>query len=197
MCGRVERSGNRNDRTGRSHRHRSGRIPGPRGMDLWRLLSSLSDRPQERFLELALRYGRCIGFRFAQLEGQVILATLAQSFSVRLKPGQEVVPEARLNLPPRMVSTCTWNRAGRQRRPPRPSHTDATARTWSSRRSVSPDPVTRVPDNRRHPWAARAGARHRAPRAVARGSRVPPRSRAALRPGGVHAVPGRDGRPGE
>ena len=78
-----------------------GRIPGPRGMDLWRFLSSLSDRPQERFLELALRYGRCIGFRFAQLEGQVILATLAQSFSVRLKPGQEVVPEARLNLPPR------------------------------------------------------------------------------------------------
>jgi cytochrome P450 len=39
--------------------------------------------------------------RFALLEAQMILATLAQSFSVRLKPGHEVVPEARLNLPPR------------------------------------------------------------------------------------------------
>jgi cytochrome P450 len=44
---------------------------------------------------------RCIGLRFALMEGQLILATLAQSFTVSLQPGHVVVPAPRLNLPPK------------------------------------------------------------------------------------------------
>ena len=44
---------------------------------------------------------RCIGFRFALMEGQLLLATLARSFTVRLAPGHPVVTAPRLNLPPK------------------------------------------------------------------------------------------------
>ena len=44
---------------------------------------------------------RCIGMRFALLEGQLILAVLGQSFSARLKPGHTVEPVARVTLAPR------------------------------------------------------------------------------------------------
>lgn len=43
---------------------------------------------------------RCVGMRFALLEGQLMLATLAQSFSVRQVPGAEVRPKVRVTLQP-------------------------------------------------------------------------------------------------
>ncbi len=43
---------------------------------------------------------RCVGMRFAQLEGQLMLSILGQSFAVRPKPGAETRPRARLNLQP-------------------------------------------------------------------------------------------------
>ena len=44
---------------------------------------------------------QCIGSHFALMEGQVILATLAQRFDVELEPGQEVLPDATFTLRPR------------------------------------------------------------------------------------------------
>jgi cytochrome P450 len=58
-------------------------------------------RPQYAFFPFGGGPRRCIGFRFAMLEGQLIIATLAQSFRTRLKPGHPVEPVARLNFPPK------------------------------------------------------------------------------------------------
>jgi cytochrome P450 len=44
---------------------------------------------------------RCVGLRVGMLEGQLMLATLAQGFTVRLKPGHAAVPGPRLNMPPK------------------------------------------------------------------------------------------------
>ena len=58
-------------------------------------------RPQYAYFPFGGGPRRCIGFRFAMLEGQLILAALAQSFTLRLKPGHPVEPIARLNYPPK------------------------------------------------------------------------------------------------
>jgi cytochrome P450 len=106
-------------------------IPGPRGLTKWRLLPELAKRPHEVLRELTDEYGdivrlsfpretfvllanpdyvehvsstiaiSCIGLKFALMEGQLILATLAQTLTVRLTPGHVVVPAPRLNLPPK------------------------------------------------------------------------------------------------
>jgi cytochrome P450 len=57
-------------------------------------------RPPYAYLPFGGGPRRCVGMRFAQLEGQLILAALAQSFAVRLKPGVDVRPTARVTLQP-------------------------------------------------------------------------------------------------
>jgi cytochrome P450 len=58
-------------------------------------------RPHYAYLPFGGGPRRCVGMRFAQIEGQLIIAILAQSFAVRLKPGWEVRPTARVTLQPR------------------------------------------------------------------------------------------------
>lgn len=58
-------------------------------------------RPQYAYFPFGGGPRRCIGFRVGLLEGQLMLATLAQSFAVRLKPGHPVVPGPRVNMPPK------------------------------------------------------------------------------------------------
>ncbi|NDJ63250.1 MAG: cytochrome P450 [Chloroflexi bacterium] len=43
----------------------------------------------------------CIGNSFAMMETQLVLATMAQRFQLKLVPGQEIVPEALITLRPR------------------------------------------------------------------------------------------------
>jgi cytochrome P450 len=65
------------------------------------LPDAVATRPQYAFFPFGGGPRRCIGLRFAFLEAQLILATLAQSFVVRPKPGHPVEAAARLNLPPK------------------------------------------------------------------------------------------------
>ena len=65
------------------------------------LPDEVAKRPQYAFFPFGGGPRRCIGLRFAFLEAQLILATLAQSFVVRPRPGHPVEAAARLNLPPK------------------------------------------------------------------------------------------------
>ncbi len=65
------------------------------------LPDEVAKRPQYAFFPFGGGPRRCIGLRFAFLEAQLILATLAQSFVVRPRPGHPVEASARLNLPPK------------------------------------------------------------------------------------------------
>ena len=58
-------------------------------------------RPQYAYFPFGGGPRRCVGFRVGMLEGQLMLATLAQAFTVRLEPGHRVVPGPRLNMPPK------------------------------------------------------------------------------------------------
>lgn len=58
-------------------------------------------RPQYAYFPFGGGPRRCVGFRVGLLEGQLMLATFAQSFTVRLTPGHPVEPNPRVNMPPR------------------------------------------------------------------------------------------------
>jgi cytochrome P450 len=60
-----------------------------------------SDRPRFAYLPFGGGPRQCIGNIFAQIEAQLILATVAQRFSLRLAPGQRVEPELKLVLEPK------------------------------------------------------------------------------------------------
>ena len=52
----------------------------------------------------------CIGSNFALMEAQLVLATVAQRYRLRLTPGHPVVPEAKLTLRPRYGMPMTLQR---------------------------------------------------------------------------------------
>jgi cytochrome P450 len=52
----------------------------------------------------------CIGSNFALMEMQLILATIAQRYKLRLVPGRPVEPEALLSLRPRYGLPMTLHR---------------------------------------------------------------------------------------
>jgi cytochrome P450 len=58
-----------------------------------------ADRPAYTFFPFGGGPRRCIGMRFAMMEGVLFLAVLSQSFSVRLKPGHPMVMGPKVNLP--------------------------------------------------------------------------------------------------
>ncbi len=58
-------------------------------------------RPQYVYFPFGGGPRRCIGMRFSMMQGPLMLAALAQSFSARPKPGHPVEPAPRLNLPPK------------------------------------------------------------------------------------------------
>ncbi len=52
----------------------------------------------------------CIGNNFALMEAQLVLATVAQRYRLRLVPGHPVVPEAKITLRPRYGMPMTLQR---------------------------------------------------------------------------------------
>lgn len=58
-------------------------------------------RPKFAFFPFGAGPRQCIGEGFAWMEGTLLLATLAQSFTLRLVPGPQVEPEALLTLRPK------------------------------------------------------------------------------------------------
>jgi cytochrome P450 len=60
-----------------------------------------AERPQYAYFPFGGGPRRCVGMRFALMQGPLMLASLAQSFRPRLKPGHPVEPWPRLNLPPK------------------------------------------------------------------------------------------------
>ena len=62
------------------------------------------ERVAERLRGAYIPFGsgprQCIGQSFAMVEGQLVLATIAQQFRLQLVPGRTVEPEARLTLRP-------------------------------------------------------------------------------------------------
>lgn len=58
-------------------------------------------RPQYAYFPFGGGPRRCVGLRVGLLEGQIMIATLAQTFNVRLNPGHPVVPGPRVNMPPK------------------------------------------------------------------------------------------------
>lgn len=58
-------------------------------------------RPKYAYFPFGAGPRQCIGEGFAWMEGTLILATLAQQFTLRLAPGHRVEPEALLTLRPR------------------------------------------------------------------------------------------------
>jgi cytochrome P450 len=57
--------------------------------------------PRGAYLPFGAGIRTCIGNHFALLEGQLVLATLAQHAKLEVLPGQPVVPELNINLRPR------------------------------------------------------------------------------------------------
>ena len=57
--------------------------------------------PRGAYLPFGAGIRTCIGNHFALLEGQLVLATLAQKVSFEVLPGQPIVPELNINLRPK------------------------------------------------------------------------------------------------
>lgn len=74
----------------------------PEGVDPDRFSPERSaQRPELAYFPFGGGPRNCIGQRLAELETSVLLATLAQRYSLRLVPGRPVVPQATLSLRPR------------------------------------------------------------------------------------------------
>lgn len=58
-------------------------------------------RPQFAYFPFAGGPRQCIGNNFALMEAQLVLATIAQRYRLRLVPGQRIVPEPMITLRPR------------------------------------------------------------------------------------------------
>lgn len=67
-------------------------------------------RPRFAYLPFGAGPRLCIGNNFAMLEGQLILATIAQCYRFALVPGHEVVPEPALTLRTRSGVLVTMQR---------------------------------------------------------------------------------------
>ena len=61
-----------------------------------------ADRPKFAYLPFGAGPRQCIGNQFALIEAQLIVATLAQRYRLRLVPGHAVEPEALITLRPRL-----------------------------------------------------------------------------------------------
>jgi cytochrome P450 len=62
---------------------------------------AVAARPKLAYLPFGAGARACIGKVFALIEGSLILATLAQRFSMRVVPGHRVVPQPRVTLAPK------------------------------------------------------------------------------------------------
>jgi Cytochrome P450 len=67
-------------------------------------------RPKFAYFPFGGGARQCIGNHFAILEGQLILATIAQHYSMRLVPGHVVEPDTTFTLPPRHGVLVTLNK---------------------------------------------------------------------------------------
>lgn len=73
----------------------------PEGVDPDRFSPERSaGRPELAYLPFGGGPRRCIGHRLAEMETSLVLATIAQRFSLHLVPGRQVVPTATLSLRP-------------------------------------------------------------------------------------------------
>ena len=63
--------------------------------------AAAASRPAYAYFPFGGGPRRCIGMRLSMMQGPLMLATLAQAFRARLKPGHPVEPAPRLNLPPK------------------------------------------------------------------------------------------------
>lgn len=61
----------------------------------------VAKRPKLAYLPFGAGARACIGKVFAMIEGQLILATLAQRYRMRLEPGHEVALSPRVTLSPK------------------------------------------------------------------------------------------------
>jgi cytochrome P450 len=52
----------------------------------------------------------CIGISFAMMEAQIILAAIAQRYSLRMVPGHPVIPQALVSLRPKYGLRMTIQR---------------------------------------------------------------------------------------
>ena len=71
-------------------------------------------RPRFAYFPFGAGPRQCIGEGFAWMEGTLILATLAQQFTLRLAPGHRVEPEALLTLRPKYGMRMVVHRRSRQ-----------------------------------------------------------------------------------
>lgn len=60
-----------------------------------------AERPRYAWFPFAGGPRVCLGQRFAVMEAQIILAMIAQNFSVELMPGESMTPEPMITLRPR------------------------------------------------------------------------------------------------
>jgi cytochrome P450 len=58
-------------------------------------------RPKLSYMPFGAGARACVGKMFAMIEGQLILATLAQRYKFRVVPGHKVVPQPRVTLAPK------------------------------------------------------------------------------------------------
>jgi cytochrome P450 len=101
-----------------THRHRDF-WPNPEGFEPDRFLRERSaDRPRTAFIPFGGGPRQCIGFPFAMMEMQLILAMVNQAFELNLSPGHPIALEPMITLRPRHGMLMTVDAPGGGRREP-------------------------------------------------------------------------------